>query len=407
MNGVISRTNEAQGKSCCDIVKVNSSDELASYLSNKLTAGDYVIFTVKDGVEGKTIEISLNTASLSGVVASPNDKVKAHSSDPNAAGYLYDKLTDNPTGTILVKKNGTNSLVYFDIELDVTELNDVVSSGLGNGGILVYDNASEKWVCSYALEGTFTGTTSKVPSSSAIKTKLQALYLTDADNLGSTGNSIMNEVKDIEPSRILCVYESDATASNIIDTSYPKTSTMIAVTPVVGDNGDGGFQSFGGFTIQTNESPAMDDPNYTAGLVRFTLDEYYSSATPLGVEDSIYLDLMLRLPANGVALSEMKVKISPYYIKDGTADFATFYAPQTKTIQWDGTGADVCNWYTWTFSGMTASTKPIPLAFFITIQSEDGAFTATYTGVNTVEIVALRARYKKPVIGLNGSSVVI
>ena len=71
----ISTGNAGEVKSCCDTVKVNSSDELASYLANKLTAGAYVILTVKDGAEGSTIEITLDTSALSGQISSSDQLV--------------------------------------------------------------------------------------------------------------------------------------------------------------------------------------------------------------------------------------------------------------------------------------------------------------------------------------------
>ena len=293
MGGVITRTNEAQGKSCCDIVKVDSADKMASYLLNKLKAGNYVIFTVKDGVEGKTIEISLNTQSLSQAVVSANDKVKAHPADPNAAGYLYDKLTTNPSGTIIVKKNGTNSLVYFDIELDVTELNDVFDAGLGNGGILVYDNASEKWVCTYAIEGTFSGTATKVPLSSAIKTLLQNLYITgNVNDCGSSGDPIMQKTQYIPASAIM-VIEKAGTKVIFNGSEYPYLTPEV-LTDIKWDT-TAGCRSFNGMVkIKSinGGSSELETSSFVVAVIPFGINED-------AVGTNFWVDILFYCPATG------------------------------------------------------------------------------------------------------------
>ena len=321
MNGVITRTNEAQGKSCCDIVKVDSSDKVASYLLNKLTEGDYVIFTVKDGVEGKTIEISLNTAALSGAVASPNDKVKAHSSDPNAAGYLYDKLTTNPSGTIIVKKNGTNSLVYFDIELDVTELNDVVSSGLGNGGILVYDNAYSKWVCVYAIEGTFSGTATKVPLSSAIKTLLQALYITDATDCGSSGDALLETVKDI-PLGSCSFVEKTGVDASYDESGYPVLADVFAAEPTWDTLGNYGRGKGNSLLLVSNDGEGVEE--YTVAIANISIDEDIRMAK----DSAINVDVLFECAATGEGNPIANVKCQPVLF-DGTTLIASLpYLPE-------------------------------------------------------------------------------
>jgi hypothetical protein len=385
---VITRTNEAQGKSCCDIVKVDSSDTMASYLANKLTEGDYVIFTTKDGVEGKTIEISLNAAALSGAVASPNDKVKAHSADPNAAGYLYDKLTTNPSGTIIVKKNGTNSLVYFDIELDVTELNDVVSSGLGNGGILVYDDALSKWVCVYAIEDTFSGTATKVPLSSAIKELLKALYITNATDCGSGGDSIMQKTQHI-PASSITVMEKEGT-NLIFSGGYP------ALSPAVLDDNKwdttAGCRSFGGM---------VKIKSINGGSAEAETSSFVIAVIPFGInEDAVgtnfWVDVLFYCPATGERDETTVVGALPFiFVGDGT-DQPTPGPVVEKTIKYDDEVGKVV-YKTFEFArGDTSTTASGGIIIMVNI-TDSNNFDA--------QILSARVRYETKTINLRKADV--
>lgn len=388
---VITRTNEAQGKSCCDIVKVDSSDTMASYLANKLTEGDYVIFTTKDGVEGKTIEISLNAAALSGAVASPNDKVKAHFADPNAAGYLYDKLTTNPSGTIIVKKNGTNSLVYFDIELDVTELNDVVSSGLGNGGILVYDNASEKWVCSYALEDTFSGTATKVPLSSAIKELLKALYITNATDCGSGGDSIMYKTISIPVSNS-CICEGQTGFSD----HYPSIFTSFDLLP----NNLLTFaeRSLGLKLITTETDPPDQGDGYGAVLLEAMIDEDCSD------NNTIFLDTVIQTKnSGGEGAQQTNLRCFAIGINEGQV-VKTSAASNIKILDAAGNGLYKKVSFAIDLGAITAS-SPFSIKFLLFSGSALIAADAGYQSAKEFTLLSARVRYPIKTINLRSADI--
>jgi hypothetical protein len=387
---VITRTNEAQGKSCCDIVKVDSSDTMASYLANKLTEGDYVIFTTKDGVEGKTIEISLNAAALSGAVASPNDKVKAHSADPNAAGYLYDKLTTNPSGTIIVKKNGTNSLVYFDIELDVTELNDVVSSGLGNGGILVYDNASEKWVCSYALEGTFSGTATKVPLSSAIKELLKALYITDATDCGSGGNSIMYKTISIPVSNS-CICEGEQAG---FSDHYPSIFGSFDLL----QNNLLTFaeRSLGLKLITTETDPSDQGDGYGAVLLEAMIDEDCSD------NNTIFLDTVIQTKDNRGVDAQTNLRCFAVGFNEGQA---TEISTVSDVKILDAAGNGLYKKVSFAIDLNITASSPFSIKFILFSGSALIAADAGYQSVDEFTLLSARVRYPIKTINLRNADI--
>lgn len=388
---VITRTNEAQGKSCCDIVKVNSTDEMASYLSNKLTAGNYVIFTTKDGVEGKTIEISLNTQSLSEAVVSANDKVKAHSADPNAAGYLYDKLTTNPSGTIIVKKNGTNSLVYFDIELDVTELNDVVSSGLGNGGILVYDSAYEKWVCTYALEDTFSGTATKVPLSSAIKTLLKDLYITNATDCGSGGESIMYKTISIPVSNS-CICEGQTGFLN----HYPSIFTSFDIVP----NNLLTFaerSSWGLKLITTETDPSDQGDGYGAVLLEAMIDEdcFDSSA--------MFLDTVIQTKdSGGEGAQQTNLRCFAVGFNEGQA-LETSTPSDVKIL--DAAGNGLYKKVSFAIDLIIPASSPFSIKFILFSGSALIAADAGYQSAKEFTLLSARVRYPIKTINLRSADI--
>ncbi len=391
MGGVITRTNEAQGKSCCDIVKVDSADKMASYLLNKLKAGNYVIFTTKDGVEGKTIEISLNTQSLSEAVVSANDKVKAHSADPNAAGYLYDKLTTNPSGTIIVKKNGTNSLVYFDIELDVTELNDVVSSGLGNGGILVYDNASEKWVCSYALEGTFSGTATKVPLSSAIKTLLQNLYITNATDCGSGGDSIMYKTISI-PVTNSCICEGGR--SDFTD-HYPSAFSSIDLLK----NDDLTFaeRTLGLKLITTESNPSSAEDGYGAAVLEVMIDEDCSD------NNTIFLDTVVSTKTNGGNDAQTNLRCVALGINEGQI-VKTSPTSDVKILDAAGLGLIKKASFEIDLGSITAN-QPFAIKFFVYSGSALITPVDGYACMDEFALLSARVRYPIKTINLRNADI--
>lgn len=389
MGGVITRTNEAQGKSCCDIVKVDSADKMASYLLNKLKAGNYVIFTVKDGVEGKTIEISLNTQSLSQAVVSANDKVKAHSADPNAAGYLYDKLTTNPSGTIIVKKNGANSLVYFDIELDVTELNDVFDAGLGNGGILVYDNASEKWVCTYAIEGTFSGTATKVPLSSAIKTLLQNLYITgNVNDCGSGGDPIMQKTQYI-PASAITVIEKAGRTNEIFSGDYPYLPTLADCKW----DTTAGCRSFNGMVKIKSINGGEETSSFVVAVIPFGINED-------AVGTNFWVDILFYCPATGQIDEITVVGAFPFiFVGDGT-DQPTPGSLVEKTINYDDAVGKVV-YKTFEFARGTTSTTASGAIIVMVNITDSINFSERFEA----QILSARVRYETKTINLRTADV--
>jgi len=389
----ISTGNAGEVKSCCDVVKVNSSDELASYLANKLTAGAYVIFTVKDGVEGSTIEITLDTSALSGQISSSDQLVKASSTDTNAASYLFNKLThaSPANGTILVKKNPAGTLVYFELDAGIDNLNDVTLSAMAAGQILRWDKASSKWVNDYSIEGTFSGTSTKIPASSALKTFLKALTITDAADCGVSGASIMWKTISV-PVTNACVCEGGQ--ADFAD-HYPSTFSNI---DLISNQGMTFAERGLGLKLITTESAISSaEDGYGAVVLEAMIDEDCSD------NNTIFLDTVVSTKTNGGNYAQTNLRCVALGLNEDQT-IKTSPASDVKILDAAGLGLIKKASFAIDIGEITAA-KFFAIKFFLYSGSALITPDAGYACMDEFTLLSARVRYPIKTINLRDADI--
>lgn len=162
------------------------------------------------------------------------------------AGYLQEKLVGSEFVTIVEEDGSVGK--RLKIELNMT--------GVAGG----------------SFEDPFTGSTSKVPYSSAIRKLLQALYITDATNCGSGGKALIHKVKDIPLGS--CSFVENSSTPTFDEDGYPNLSE-VALSPVlwqtVGNHGRKPLNSLDVYSI--NEEGEQGNKEYVAVIANFSIDE--------------------------------------------------------------------------------------------------------------------------------------
>jgi len=387
-------------------IKTKEADAVSGYLLEKLKGSTYITLVELDSSDdtGKNVRIEVDASALEEGISTGKVKI---SIDDSTFNYIYNKVTAGAGLRVEVNNPGGNeNIVIVDdgkVKTDVADTHGYLEDKLAGGTFLTISSATGTITLNVDSETTFTGLATKLPSSSAIKTLLQALTITDAVNCGSSGDPIMYEKEDIRVGQIMII-ESDNAAINFVD-SYPDPADLIRLAPTYRTSGDrlsAGFDrlAFGDINIGSVEDTATPSIDvFAAALIQFTLNENYISG------DTIYLDVMLKLADSTASDWETKLNAHPYYVKDADT-VRTAGAVVHKTIQWNEGGNDVYEWHTFSIAGFAANTKPSTMSVFLTCLSEDGAYTAAYTGVNNATICAARVRYKKKTLELPIASVI-
>lgn len=376
---VITRTNEAQGKSCCDIVKVNSTDEMASYLSNKLTAGDYVIFTTKDGVEGKTIEISLNTQSLSDAVV--DHKVKVDVSD--TANYLKNKII--ATSGVSVVPDGTNPKTM-----------KITGAYIAGAGISITGLANKtiaSTITQVVTEDPFTGHATKVPTSKAVAEFLQDLYITNATDCGSGGDSIMYKTISIPVSNS-CICEGEQAG---FSNHYPSIFTSFDLLP----NNILTFaerSSLGLKLITTETDPSDQGDGYGAVLLEAMIDEDCSN------NNTIFLDTVIQTKdSGGEGAQQTNLRCFAMGFNEGQA-IQTSAASDVKILDAAGNGLYKKVSFAIDLGAITAS-SPFSIKFILFSGSALIAADAGYQSAKEFTLLSARVRYPIKTINLRSADI--
>lgn len=385
--------------------KTKQADSQSGYLEDKIVGSTYINITEEDGTVGKRLKVEVDASALvAGIV---DHKVKVSSND-TTANYLLSKLVagnaitltkQNPAGNekIIIDANyteGTGIYITADtisLDADLDDLNDVVSSGLGNGGILVYDNASEKWVCSYALEGTFSGTATKVPLSSAIKTLLQALYITNATDCGSGGDSIMYKTISIPVSNS-CICEGQTGFSD----HYPSIFTSFDLLP----NNLLTFaeRSLGLKLITTETDPSDQRDGYGAVLLEAMIDEDCSD------NNTIFLDTVIQTKnSGGEGAQQTNLRCFAVGFNEGQV-VKTSAASDVKILDAAGNGLYKKVSFAIDLGAITAS-SPFSIKFILFSGSALIAADAGYQSADEFTLLSARVRYPIKTINLRSADI--
>ena len=237
--------NQNTKKSCCDTVKVNSSDSVASYLENKLAAGSYITLVVGDGSTGKEITIDVDLTELNSALSVDTFQVKVRSTTD--AEYLEDALksTDGTislvvdgntiditadlemadlTDTVLTETDGF--VVYWNAsasrwnskQLSIDDLSDVDTTGRTPGSFLYYDSGDNEYKAGYERILTISTTNPQVghlPTEDAVVRNLRNAVIEDA-----SGNALFSRQETVK----LEVYGADSGVT--FSGGYPGSSDL-------------------------------------------------------------------------------------------------------------------------------------------------------------------------------------
>lgn len=239
---------------------------------------------------------------MSDLSAKPEKNYRAKTKQADSqSGYLEDKVVGS-TYINITEEDGTVGK-RLKIELNMT--------GIAGG----------------SFEDPFTGSTSKVPYSSAIRELLKALYITSATDCGSGGDSIMQKTQHI-PASSITVMEKEGT-NLIFSGDYP------ALSPAILDDSKwdttAGCRSFGGM---------VKIKSINGGSAEAETSSFVIAVIPFGInEDAVgtnfWVDVLFYCPATGERDDTTVVGAVPFiFVGDGT-DYPTPGSVVEKTINYD------------------------------------------------------------------------
>ena len=384
-------------------IKTKEADAVSGYLLEKLKGSTYITLVELDSSDdtGKNVRIEIDASALLGDLETGTVKI---SNADSTFGYVFDKVLAGAGMTITKNNPGANENITIvddgKVKTDVADTHGYLEDKLAGGTFLTISSATGTITLNVDSETAFTGLATKLPSSSALKTLLQSLTITDSVDLIS-GDPIMYEKEDISVNNISFISRS---TTNFTD-SYPATADLITLVPDFRSDatiaGATGFDrvAFGDLKIGSVENDANPDlDTFVAAVIQFTLNENYIS------DDAIYLDVQLKLTDSSTADWETQIKAFPYSVKAGDA-VRDALTPVEKVVSWNTDAVDIYQWYTFEITGPTTNTKPTAMAIFLACLSEDGTgFTGT--PVNTAIITAARIRYEKKTLELPIASVI-
>lgn len=396
--------------------KTKQADSQSGYLGDKIVGSTYINVTEEDGSVGKRLKLEVDSSALAdGIV---DHKVLVSSGD-TTENYLFNKLVEGNAITLTQQNIGGNENILIDasytegdgiditddeisLDADLDDLNDVYSPTPSNGDLLRYDNASGKWVDDYTLEGTFTGTTTKVPSSSAVSNVLQTCMITDDDDLGTSGDALMYRVKDIPLSTISVIEDSDVTLTSASGhDDHPSYAEIIQLTTIWEDSGGAGYGRGALNILVMNTTDGGEESNTCAAcVVPLSVDEDLSDE-----DGEIYFDFLFSCAKTEGAQELAEVRLYPIYNKIDDVDRIPIVGdPVYGTVTYEAsTGVDKVNKVTFTVDTSGDVSGWINGWALLTV----GSSGQTGWDSNEVTIVGARMRYKTKTIGLRIADVTL
>lgn len=386
--------------------KTRIGDGQAGYLEEKIVGSEYINITEEDGSVGKKLVVELDASAVATGVL--DHKVKVDASD--VAELLESKITAG-TGIAITKKtvSGKKNLEIagaytegagIDITADVIKLDanlddlkDVVIGAGAEGQLVSYDSGSSKFVnTDYAVETTFSGTASKIPNSDSVADTLRALTITDAADVGASGNSIMYKTKDINiygmPISVVAW-----TAADVFTNHLPNA---VPDPDILANQGIGpyGFRNKRYVSIKSIESnPQRAGDGYAYAFANFTLDENWDAGDGSGIRARLFI--ASREAAPDAKQATVRVE---YTIFD--TDNNNVIGTITKNVLWDSGDSIIKEVdFPLTFTGFTAG-KPLNVFLAISIASNLYTPETDYTMYDQVGITGARIIYLTKTINL-------
>lgn len=377
--------------------KTKQADSQSGYLEDKVVGSTYINITEEDGTVGKRLKVEVDASALvAGVV---DHKVKVSSND-TTANYLLSKLVAGNAITLAKQNPEGNEKIIIDadytagtgIDIDITtisldadldDLNDVVIGAGAEGQLISYDSGTSKFVnTDYAMETTFSGTTSKVPTSKAVAELLQDLYITDATNCGSSGDALIHKVKDIPLGSCTFV---EVTSDPSFYLNYPLLGEIMSKTPTWDTSGDYGRGKGNSLMIYSGMQ------EYTAAICNLSIDEDIDMIA----DSTLYVDVLFECTETGEGNYIANVKCQPFLYSGSTLVSALPYLPsaEIEQVEYPATGSIV---------------RKITYEITLGDQCPDGKWfygalvfsCDASANIKSATIIGLRTRYATKTIGL-------
>lgn len=376
--------------------KTRIGDGQAGYLEEKIEGSEYINITEKDGAVGKKLVVELDASAVATGVL--DHKVKVDASD--VAELLESKITAG-TGIAITKKtvSGKKNLEIagaytegagIDITADVikldanlNDLKDVVIAGQAEGQIVSYDSDTSKFVnTDYAVETAFSGTASKIPNSDSVADVLRELTITDATDVGSTGDPIMYKTKSINiygmPISTVAWRDSDVFTDHLPNSiPDPDYLSNQSIDPF-------GFRDKRYIYIKSRESnPQIVGDGYAYCFANAIIDEGWNSG------NNSEINARLFVAAQDVAPDAKQATIRIEYTIFDT-DNNNIISSVVKNVLWDS-GDSIIKEVDFPLSvtGLTAG-KPLNVFLAISVASAEYTPETDYTMYHEIGITGLR-----------------
>ena len=326
--------------------KTKQADKQSGYLGEKVVGSTYINVTEEDGSVGKRLKVELDATAVQTGVLDHKGKV---SSDDSTPDYLGTKIVAGNDTIVVTPDAGGNEKVRIygnyqegtgiditgnDISLDadLDDLNDVQIGAGAEGQLVSYDSGTSKFVnTDYAVETTFSGTASKIPSSQALANLLVDTTITDDPDLLS-GDAVLFRAIDI-PVTAISVIETTSISSVWGADKYPDRITILASTDITYSNTN--TPVLNRRSIYSNYNAVEEHNSWSVALVPVSFHEDFSD------EDNIaYLDVVFACPKTEGAAALARVKADTYLWNGNGSLTQSSFAPDIQDIAYEAsTGA--------------------------------------------------------------------
>jgi hypothetical protein len=385
--------------------KTKQADSQSGYLEDKIVGSTYINVTEEDGTAGKRLKVEVDASALGTAIDSGKFLV---SSTDTTKDYLYNKLVagnaitlvkQNPAGNekIIIDANyteGTGIYITADtisLDADLDDLNDVVIGAGAEGQLISYDSGTSKFVnTDYAMETTFSGTTSKVPNSDAVADLLRALYITNATDCGSGGNSIMYKTISIPVSNS-CICEGQPTS---FSDHYPSNFGSFDLL----QNNLLTFaeRSLGLKLITTETDPSDQGDGYGAVLLEAMIDEDCSD------NNTIFLDTVIQTKDNRGVDAQTNLRCFAVGFNEGQA---TEISTVSDVKILDAAGNGLYKKVSFAIDLNITASSPFSIKFILFSGSALIAADAGYQSVDEFTLLSARVRYPIKTINLRNADI--
>ena len=379
--------------------KTKQADSQSGYLEDKVVGSTYINITEEDGTVGKRLKVEVDASALGTAIDS--GKVLVSSTD-TTKNYLYNKLVAG-NAIAITKTTGGNESVTIDgayvagtgiditadtISLDakLDDLKDVVIGAGAKGQLISYNSWISKFVnTDYAMETTFSGTTSKVPTSKVVAKLLQDLYITNATDCGSGGSYIMWKTISL-PVTNCCINEGGQ--ADFTD-NYPSTFAWVDLL----ENQRLRFaeRGFGLKLITTESNPSNDGDGFGAVMLEAMIDEDCAD------NNMIFLDVVVKTKNNSGIDAQTNLKCTAAGLNEGQSIQTD--VQYEKILDAAGVGLYKKVSFEMDLGGITAG-SPFAIKFFLCSGSALIAADAGYRSVDEFTLLSARVRYPIKTINL-------